>query len=136
MAGKVRREARPACNLCVDLLGSPDRISSRGIRRVRMAGIRAEWWGDGQMAEAGMRAAEAVPSLDISEIDTHILPTTARPNRAGALRVGWQARHVVTLCLLDLLVGLCAASAALILRFGPASQDPYLRGYLLLTLTI
>ncbi len=83
-----------------------------------------------------MRAVETVPSLDISGIDTHILPSHAQPNRAGALRVGWQARHVLTLCLVDLWVGLSAATAALFLRFGPDSREPYLRGYLLLTLTI
>ncbi len=80
-----------------------------------------------------MRAIETAPVLDISDIDTQIIPRSA-PNRASALRIGWQSRYTVTLCLIDLLVGLCSASWALILRFGPARGEPYLRDYLLLTL--
>jgi len=88
------------------------------------------------MAEAGMRTVETVPTLDISGIDTQVLPSPASANLAGALRVGWQSRYVVTLCFLDFLVGLCSSSWALVLRFGPSRDEPYLRGYLLLTLVL
>jgi exopolysaccharide biosynthesis polyprenyl glycosylphosphotransferase len=88
------------------------------------------------MAEAGMRAVETVPTLDISRIDTQIIPSPTPVSLAGALRVSWQSRYVVTLCLIDVLAGLTASSWALVLRFGPARTEPYLRGYLLLTLLL
>jgi exopolysaccharide biosynthesis polyprenyl glycosylphosphotransferase len=53
--------------------------------------------------------------------------------RASVARAGWQSRYVVTLCLIDLLVGLCAASWALMLRFGSSGREPFMRDYLLLT---
>ena len=81
-----------------------------------------------------MRVIETAPALDISEIDTQIIPSRAPLIRASAVRIGWQSRYAVTLCLIDLLVGLCAASWALVLRFGPERTQPYLRDYLVLTL--
>jgi exopolysaccharide biosynthesis polyprenyl glycosylphosphotransferase len=59
-----------------------------------------------------------------------------RTLRASAARVGWQNRYVVALCLVDTLVGLVAASSALVLRFGAYSLQPYLMDYLLLTLAM
>src|SRR5690349_7807589 len=115
------RAGRRASNVCQGPRGvSAARFLPRTVRGVShafggMVGIRLYQWCVSRNAEAGVRAVEAVPSLDISEIDTHILPSPTQPNRAGALRVGWQARHVLTLCLVDLWVGLSAATAALFL---------------------
>ncbi len=67
------------------------------------------------------------------------IDAAARPEpllRASAARVGWQNRYVVALCLADTLVGLLAASAALVLRFGSYGLGLYLRDYLLLTLAM
>jgi exopolysaccharide biosynthesis polyprenyl glycosylphosphotransferase len=55
--------------------------------------------------------------------------------RASVARVGWQSRYVLTLCVIDTMVGLAAASVALALRFGSA-PDPYLSDYLLLTIVL
>src|SRR4029453_10981951 len=52
---------------------------------------------------------------------------------AGAARAGWQGRYALTLCLVDTVVGLCAASLALVLRFGPTGHEPYMRDYLFFT---
>ena len=81
-----------------------------------------------------MRVIETAPAVDISEIDTQIIPSRAPLIRASAVRIGWQSRYIVTLALIDLLVGLCTASWALVLRFGPERTQPYLHDYLLLTL--
>ncbi|MEU4424416.1 sugar transferase [Actinoplanes sp. NPDC024001] len=55
-------------------------------------------------------------------------------NRAGEARAGWHGRYARNLYLIDLAVGLLAASAALVLRFGSSGPEPYLRDHLLLTL--
>ena len=83
-----------------------------------------------------MQAIEPVSALDISEAESQFTATREPQNRAGAARVGWQSRYAATLCVIDFLVGLCAASSALILRFGPNGNEPHLRGYLLLTLLL
>ncbi|WP_378031612.1 sugar transferase [Actinoplanes sp. GCM10030250] len=54
--------------------------------------------------------------------------------RASEARAGWQSRYARYLYLIDFVVGLAAASAGLILRFGQASGQPYMRNYVLLTL--
>ncbi|WKU02384.1 sugar transferase [Micromonospora soli] len=51
-------------------------------------------------------------------------------------RTGWQSRYVATLCLVDLMVSAGSAVVALSLRFGPATAEPYNRGYLWLTLAL
>src|SRR3954465_14462948 len=56
--------------------------------------------------------------------------------RAGVARAGWRSRYAVTLCLIDTVVGLCAASWALVLRFGSSGGEPYQHEYLLLTLIL
>ena len=53
---------------------------------------------------------------------------------AGAASAGWRARYVLSLVLADWAVGTAAASAALLLRFGAAAGQPFLHGYLVLTL--
>ena len=80
-----------------------------------------------------MQTIEPVPALDISELDAQLSARRVPLLKAAAARVGWQSKYAVTLCFLDFAVGLCAASWALILRFGPYRNDPYLRDYLLLT---
>ncbi len=51
-------------------------------------------------------------------------------------RVEWQRRYARNLYLIDSVVGLCAASLALFLRFGATGQVPYVRGHLLLTVLL
>ena len=81
-----------------------------------------------------MQTFEPVSTLAIDETYPQVTASRGRRNRASAARAGWQNRYAVTLGLIDFLVGLCAASAALTLRFGPHGNEPHLRGYLLLTL--
>ncbi len=82
------------------------------------------------MAEAKhVQSIEPMTTMDVA----------ARPEpamRAGAARAGWQNRYLVVLCLLDTVVGLAAASSALVLRFGSYSLAPYLMEYLLLTFAL
>jgi exopolysaccharide biosynthesis polyprenyl glycosylphosphotransferase len=77
---------------------------------------------------------EPVSTLDIGEAYPQVTDKRERRIRASAARIGWQNRYAATLGLIDLLIGLCAASSALTLRFGPYGNEPHLRGYLLLTL--
>jgi exopolysaccharide biosynthesis polyprenyl glycosylphosphotransferase len=86
------------------------------------------------MTEAGaVQTFEPVSTLDIGETSTQaVLPSRAQV-RARAARVGWRSRFAATLCLVDTLIGLGAASSALTLRFGSYGNEPHLRGYLLLT---
>jgi exopolysaccharide biosynthesis polyprenyl glycosylphosphotransferase len=76
---------------------------------------------------------EPVSDLDISEVNRQIIARPEPSIRAASARPGWQNRYAVALCFIDLLVGLGAASSALILRFGPYDGQPYVRDYLLLT---
>ncbi|WP_446213936.1 sugar transferase [Micromonospora sp. IBSANI012] len=65
----------------------------------------------------------AVPAGAVAPAGHSVAPT----------RTGWQSRYVATLCVVDLMVGLGSAVAALGLRFGPATADSYNRGHLWLT---
>jgi len=72
----------------------------------------------------------------ISETDPQLALRREPLIRASAARIGWQSRYAVTLCLIDSLVGLGAASSALLLRFGSYGSEPYMRDYLFLTLIL
>ncbi|WUJ26937.1 sugar transferase [Micromonospora sp. NBC_00389] len=77
---------------------------------------------------------EVAQVIDVSE--TLNGSTAPLANSAGPTRSGWQSRYVVTLCFLDAVVGLASAVAALGLRFGPATAEPYNRGHLWLTIAL
>ncbi|BAL87657.1 putative spore coat protein [Actinoplanes missouriensis 431] len=77
----------------------------------------------------GVQTIESVETLDLAE-EARLL--SSRPRATGA-RAGWQGRYARRLYLIDFLVGLCAASWALVLRFGSTGTEPYNRGYLLIT---
>ena len=81
-----------------------------------------------------MQTIEPVSTLDIGETYQQVNTGKAARLRASAARIGWQNRYAATLWLIDTLVGLCAAAAALQLRFGPSGDEPNLRSYLVLTL--
>ncbi|BCJ49707.1 polyprenyl glycosylphosphotransferase [Actinoplanes sp. NBRC 14428] len=76
-----------------------------------------------------MQTIEPVSTLGVTDASTQF----NRPFRAGVDRAGWQSRYVLILFLIDSVVGLCAASLALVVRFGSTGAEPYMRGYLLLT---
>jgi exopolysaccharide biosynthesis polyprenyl glycosylphosphotransferase len=88
------------------------------------------------MGRQGVQTIEPVSALDISETDAQTAKRRESSTRASAARAGWQSRYVATLCVIDSLVGLCAASWAMVLRFGSYGSEPYLRDYLLLTLIL
>ncbi|MFI7602234.1 sugar transferase [Actinoplanes sp. NPDC049681] len=69
------------------------------------------------------------------DTDNSFLPLHSN-NEAGRTRAGWQNRYALTLYLIDFLVGLCASTLALILRFGSTGRESYMRGYLALTLLV
>ncbi|MEU4563789.1 sugar transferase [Actinoplanes sp. NPDC023936] len=77
----------------------------------------------------GVQTIESVETLDLAEEARQL---SSRPRAAGA-RAGWQGRYARRLYLIDFVVGLCAASWALVLRFGSTGTEPYNRGYLLIT---
>jgi exopolysaccharide biosynthesis polyprenyl glycosylphosphotransferase len=83
-----------------------------------------------------VQTIEPVPPVDITETNPQARPRRVPLTRASVARAGWQSRYAITLGLIDYLVGLCAASWALLLRFGPYGGEPYLRDYLLLTLLL
>jgi exopolysaccharide biosynthesis polyprenyl glycosylphosphotransferase len=83
-----------------------------------------------------VETVKPVPALDISQIDSQIGLRRQPSVRPIAARSGWQSRYAITLGLIDYMVGLCAASSALTLRFGTYDGKPYLRDYLLLTLIL
>jgi exopolysaccharide biosynthesis polyprenyl glycosylphosphotransferase len=76
----------------------------------------------------------------IESVETVDLAATAAQlkarSRATKARAGWQSRYALTLYLLDFVVGLSAASWALLIRFGSEGIAPYQRDYLLLTLLL
>jgi exopolysaccharide biosynthesis polyprenyl glycosylphosphotransferase len=75
-------------------------------------------------------------ALDTVRVPSPISPPPGAALRPLTARAGWQSRYLVTLCFIDYFVGLCAATAALTLRFGAIVDEPYLRDYLLLTLVL
>jgi exopolysaccharide biosynthesis polyprenyl glycosylphosphotransferase len=82
-----------------------------------------------------VQAIGPVSALEVSDQESQL--GQGRPRiRASAARAGWQSRYVVGLCIADFLVGLCAASLALVLRFGSQGREPYMRDYLVLTLML
>ena len=79
-----------------------------------------------------MQTIEPVSTLDLGRTTTQLKASV----RAGQSRTGWQGRYARNLFIIDTLVGLSAASFALILRFGFDGREPYVRGYLLLTVIL
>ena len=77
-----------------------------------------------------MQAIEPVSARGISHEETQRPKGGRTRTAASAARAGWQSRYVLALCLADSLVGLCAASWALVLRFGSSGREPYMRDYL------
>ena len=75
-----------------------------------------------------MQTIESKPTLDLSGAASQI--------RASDRPAAWRTGYARTLYLIDFCVGLGAASWALLLRFGPAGREPYMREYLLLTLLL
>ena len=80
----------------------------------------------------GVQTIEPVSTLDLGRTTTQLKASV----RAGQSRTGWQGRYARNLFIIDTLVGLSAASFALILRFGFDGREPYVRGYLLLTVIL
>jgi exopolysaccharide biosynthesis polyprenyl glycosylphosphotransferase len=76
---------------------------------------------------------EPVPTLDLNEIEVQVTGDRKATFPASTTRTGWQARYTATLCLIDFLVGLGAAAAAVFLRFGSYGSKPYMHYYWLLT---
>ncbi|SCL34192.1 Undecaprenyl-phosphate galactose phosphotransferase, WbaP/exopolysaccharide biosynthesis polyprenyl glycosylphosphotransferase [Micromonospora rhizosphaerae] len=81
-----------------------------------------------------MNSVDLAPVIDLTAVRNSSTAPPADP--VGPTRSGWQSRYVVTLCLVDLTIGLASAAAALGLRFGPLTADPYHRGYLWITITL
>jgi exopolysaccharide biosynthesis polyprenyl glycosylphosphotransferase len=79
-----------------------------------------------------VQTMEPVSTVDLAQR----YPQVYSRVRASAARAGWQNRYALTLYVVDFLVGLCAASSALFLRFGSSGAEPYMRDYLLLTFLI
>ena len=77
-----------------------------------------------------MQTIESLETVDLAATASEL---KAR-SRAGAARSGWQSRYTLTLYLIDFVVGLSAASWALLLRFGAESVAAHQRDYLMLTL--
>ena len=81
-----------------------------------------------------MQSIDLAPVIDRTAIRNG---STAPPvDSAGRTRSGWQFRYVVTLCLVDLLVGLASSAAAVGLRFGSQTAATYNRGYLWITIAL
>ncbi len=81
-----------------------------------------------------MHSTEVVPALELSNTE-EILPPypTYSPLSARAIRPNWQIRYVMSLCVIDLLVGLGAAVLALNLRFGPVPAELHGQDYIWIT---
>ncbi|SDT55899.1 sugar transferase [Actinoplanes derwentensis] len=76
-----------------------------------------------------MRTIESLETVDLAATASQLKSRS----RAGAARTGWQSRYSLSLYLIDFVVGLSAASWALLLRFGAPGAAPEQRDYLLLT---
>ncbi|MEU4695269.1 sugar transferase [Actinoplanes sp. NPDC023714] len=76
-----------------------------------------------------VQTIESVETLDLAEEARQL---KAGP-RATKARASWQSRYTRRLWVIDFVVGLCAASWALVLRFGSTGTEPYNRGYLIIT---
>jgi exopolysaccharide biosynthesis polyprenyl glycosylphosphotransferase len=81
-----------------------------------------------------VQTIEPVSTLDTGETYSQLTARGTSHLRASAARIGWQNRYAGTVCLIDTLAGLCAASSALLLRFGSYGGEPHLRSYLFLTI--
>ena len=101
---------------------------------------------DGYLARIPRRrnvpAVDTVPTFyspiheETDTATTASLEPISLPNAAGQARSGWEARYVRLLVALDLLIGMVAAAAALVIRFGNSASQPYNRYYLWVTIAL
>jgi exopolysaccharide biosynthesis polyprenyl glycosylphosphotransferase len=73
---------------------------------------------------------------ELSTAITATLGPLDLPNAAGFARNDWEARYVRLLVVVDLLIGIGSAAAALALRFGSSASEGYNRGYLWVTVAL
>ncbi len=81
-----------------------------------------------------MNSVDLAPVIDLTVIRSRSMAPPE--DSAGPTRSDWQSRYVITLCLVDLGVGLASAAAALGLRFGPGTAAPYNRIHLWITIAL
>jgi exopolysaccharide biosynthesis polyprenyl glycosylphosphotransferase len=75
-------------------------------------------------------------AVDQDTTTTVTLTPFVEPNEAGFARTNWESRYVRLLVLCDLLVGVTAAAAALVVRFGSSARENYNRDYLWITIAL
>jgi len=80
--------------------------------------------------------ADTQPGLGISTTITTPLEPLQLPNAAGIARSNWETRYVRALAGVDFVIGMVAAAAALLLRFGNLASQPYNRYYLWITIAL
>ena len=73
-------------------------------------------------------------TVQIIREESQFRPTPEPDLRATAAAAGWRTKYALGLGAIDWLVGIVAASAALVLRFGTYGSQPFLLDYRLLTL--
>ena len=81
-----------------------------------------------------MQTIDKLSTVEIIPKTTQFNAPRGQEIRAITAHPGWRGRYALGLCLLDFLVGLAAASLALVLRFGAKGTQPFLLDYRLLTL--
>ncbi|WP_306204136.1 sugar transferase [Actinoplanes sp. RD1] len=81
-----------------------------------------------------MQTIDPFSAVDTIEVKPQFNPDLDTRYRGPATTTGWRTRYVLAALMVDVAVGITAASAALFLRFGPAPAHPFLHEYLLLTL--
>ncbi|WP_305784108.1 sugar transferase [Symbioplanes lichenis] len=81
-----------------------------------------------------MQTIDPFSAVDTIEVKPQVNPAPDAHYRGAAAGSAWRTRYVLAALMVDVAVGITAASAALLLRFGPAPAHPFLHEYLLLTL--
>jgi exopolysaccharide biosynthesis polyprenyl glycosylphosphotransferase len=80
-----------------------------------------------------VQTIDPISAVEITEGKSQLTEVLEQQIRATSSHPGWRGRYAQGLCLIDWGVGLVAASAALLLRFGSYGVQPFLWEYLLLT---
>jgi exopolysaccharide biosynthesis polyprenyl glycosylphosphotransferase len=84
----------------------------------------------------GVRSAQIAPAVESTFGQPWTPGLSAYPKATRAARAQWRVRYIVMLCLVDFLVGLGSAAAALQLRFSPTTGHLYDQNYLWVTLAL
>jgi exopolysaccharide biosynthesis polyprenyl glycosylphosphotransferase len=91
------------------------------------------WYSTVDNGGPDVRTIEELSTVEIKHKERQVTEPRGQEVRAVATQPGWRDRYALGLVVIDVLVGLVAASSALLLRFGAGETKSFLINYRLFT---